>query len=100
MPPPTSTTRYVLLVCFAFFWRRDRPNLDTQFLVPFGLLGVLMGCGSWLDVVSADHAFHASIHTLNVLTALVSASDVATRGKADIKDVAYGSTWQTGPNYL
>ena len=27
-------------------------------------------------------------------------ADLATRGKADVKDVAYGSMWQTGPSYL
>ena len=27
-------------------------------------------------------------------------SDLATRGKASIKDVSMGSTWQTGPEYL
>ena len=44
------------------------------------------------EAVLVDPVYH-TLGDLNI-------ADIATRGKADTKDVAYGSTGWTGPNYL
>ena len=44
------------------------------------------------DTIMVDPVYHTA-GELNI-------ADMATRGKAEIKDVGYGSIWQSGPSYL